>query len=138
MCTDQTAPGGPAPPPAPGARPGAATEQDDLAGEREHLAAARAALRRMRERAEALFATGDGVAGDALGAESLGAALARRVAELSDQPDVPPFFGKLTHDHGETHHIGRRHVTDESGEPMVLDWRAPVSRAFYRASTADR
>src|SRR5690606_26657764 len=38
---------------------------------------------------------------------------------------------------GEVHHIGRRHVTDEAGEPMVLDWRAPVSRAFYRASVAD-
>ncbi|GAA0731541.1 hypothetical protein GCM10010199_48090 [Dactylosporangium roseum] len=33
--------------------------------------------------------------------------------------------------------IGRRHVTDERGEPLVLDWRAPVSRAFYRASARD-
>jgi hypothetical protein len=110
---------------------------NELTAEQEHLAAARAALRRMRERAEALFTTGDGVAGDAFGAESLGITLARRVAELADNPDVPLFFGKLSQQTGEVHHIGRRHVTDDAGEPMVLDWRAPVSRAFYRASATD-
>jgi hypothetical protein len=114
-----------------------ADEQDELAAEQEHLAASRTALRRMRDRAEALFATGDGVAGDAFGAESLGTALARRVAELADNPDVPLFFGKLDLTSGEVHHVGRRHVTDSAGEPMVVDWRAPVSRAFYRASAAD-
>lgn len=110
---------------------------NELTIEQAHLAASRAALRRMRERAESLFGAGDGVAGDALGAEALGKALARRVAELADHPDVPLFFGKLTHDAGERHHIGRRHVTDDAGEPLVLDWRAPVSRAFYRASATD-
>jgi DNA helicase IV len=112
-----------------------------LAAEREHLAASRAALRRMRERAQELYEAGEQVAGDAYGAESLGAALARRVAELADDPRTPLFFGKLTFgngDHaGRSHHIGRRHVTDDEGEPMVLDWRAPLSRAFYRASVAD-
>ncbi len=34
-------------------------------------------------------------------------------------------------------HIGRRHVHDEDGTPVVLDWRAPVSRPFYRASQSD-
>jgi DNA helicase IV len=38
---------------------------------------------------------------------------------------------------GRRYHIGRRHVTDDVGEPLVLDWRAPVSRAFYRASVRD-
>jgi DNA helicase IV len=109
----------------------------ELAREREHLAAARASLRRMRKRAQALFATGEGVAGDGIGAEALGQALARRVAELTDHPDIPLFFGKLRLQPGEVHHIGRRHVADAAGEPMVIDWRAPVSRAFYRASAAD-
>lgn len=115
----------------------------DLTAEREHLAASRAALRRMRERAEALFAGGDQVAGDAYAAETLGRTLARRVAELADDPTTPLFFGRL--DFGDTdpdhhnrrYHIGRRHITDDLGEPMVLDWRAPVSRAFYRASASD-
>ncbi|MFG2099608.1 HelD family protein [Micromonospora echinaurantiaca] len=134
----------------------------DLTAEREHLAASRAALKRMRERAEALFATGDQVAGDAYAAETLGRTLARRVAELADDPTTPLFFGRLDFadaaspagdsapatgeapggegdlDHaGRRYHVGRRHVTDERGEPLVLDWRAPVSRAFYRASARD-
>ncbi len=38
---------------------------------------------------------------------------------------------------GERFHIGRRHVHDPDGRPAVIDWRAPVSRAFYRASRAE-
>ncbi|MFD2763772.1 HelD family protein [Micromonospora eburnea] len=131
-----------------------------LAAERAHLDTSRAALRRMRERAEALFATGDKVAGDAYTAEQLGRHMARRVKELADDPSTPLFFGRL--DFGGTadgqhsggtadsrhsgdaddevvgvYHVGRRHVTDDLGEPLVLDWRAPVSRSFYRASARD-
>jgi DNA helicase IV len=122
-------------------RPGEAAGREVLRRERAHLAASRAALRRMRERAQALFASGEHVAGDAYSAETLGATLSRRVAELADDPRTPLFFGRLTFGTGEyagqSHHIGRRHVTDDAGEPMVLDWRAPLSRAFYRASVAD-
>ncbi|MER7420111.1 AAA family ATPase, partial [Micromonospora peucetia] len=127
----------------------------DLDAEREHLATSRAALAQMRERARALFATGDQVAGDAYAAETLGRTLARRVAELADDPTTPLFFGRLDFgpapegepgdgpdgwhaDHaGRRYHVGRRHVTDDRGEPLVLDWRAPVSRSFYRASARD-
>ena len=28
-------------------------------------------------------------------------------------------------------------MTDDAGEPMVLDWRAPLSRAFYQASARE-
>ena len=38
---------------------------------------------------------------------------------------------------GERFHIGRRHIHDGEGHPVVIDWRAPVSRPFYRASAAD-
>jgi DNA helicase IV len=115
---------------------------DELETERAHLAESRADLRRMRERAEMLFTTGESVAGDAYSAETLGTTLRRRIAELTDDPSTPLFFGRLdfgaggpADDHaGHRYHIGRRHVTDSDGEPMVLDWRAPVSRAFYRAS----
>jgi DNA helicase IV len=123
----------------------AADLDHELAVERAHLTDSRAALRRMRERAEALFATGDRVAGDAYTAETLGRTLSRRVAELTDDPSTPLFFGRL--DFGDApaaeehrnhrYHIGRRHVVDDEGEPMVLDWRAPISRAFYRASARD-
>ncbi|GIL25575.1 HelD family protein [Actinocatenispora comari] len=131
----------------------------ELAAERHHLTSSRAALRRMRERAEGLYRTGDGVGGDPFAAESLGRALAQRIAELADDPDTPLFFGRLDHaehaadgaagehtvgldavdtEHadnaGASFHIGRRHVVDDSGEPLVIDWRAPVSRAYYQAS----
>ncbi len=117
----------------------------DIAAERRHLVSSREALGRMRERVQYLFNTGDTVAGDAYSAETLGRTLSRRIAELSDDPRTPLFFGRLTfgessaaEEHsGHLYHIGRRHVTDDAGEPMVLDWRAPVSRRFYQASARD-
>ncbi|WP_432833817.1 HelD family protein [Dactylosporangium sp. CA-092794] len=116
-----------------------ATEESltaELAAERAHLDASRQALRRMREHAEDLYSTGDQVAGDPFAAETLGRALARRIADLADNPDTPLFFGRLDLDE-HRYHIGRRHVTDAAGEPMVLDWRAPLSRRFYQASARD-
>lgn len=114
----------------------------EIAAERAHMAASREALRRMRERAQHLFRTGDTVAGDAYSAETLGRELSRRVAELADDPNTPVFFGRLSfgatvaagEHRGHRYYIGRRHVTDDAGEPMVIDWRAPVSRSFYQAS----
>ncbi len=47
---------------------------------------------------------------------------------------TPPRPARLP---GEQFHIGRRHVHDPDGRPVVIDWRAPVSRPFYRASQAD-
>jgi len=38
---------------------------------------------------------------------------------------------------GHSFHIGRRHVHAPDGTPAVIDWRAPVSRPFYRASGTD-
>src|SRR5450755_2392032 len=68
-----------------------------------------------------------GTDGQASGSSSEGAAGQRGADESSGAP--PP--------HGETFHIGRRHVHDLDGHPAVIDWRAPVSRPFYRASRAE-
>jgi DNA helicase IV len=117
--------------------------EEDLEAERIHLTESRQALKRMREHAEELFSTGDKVAGDAYSAETLGRHLSRRIGELADNPDTPLFFGRLdfnatVEEHAnQRYHVGRRHVTDEAGEPMVLDWRAPISRTFYQASARD-
>jgi DNA helicase IV len=121
------------------------TLDQELDAERAHLTSSRAALARMRERAEVMFAGGAAIAGDAYSAESLGRAMARRIVELADDPAAPLFFGRLdfgeeseAEDHaGHDYHIGRRHVIDDRGEPMILDWRAPLSRSFYRASVRD-
>jgi DNA helicase IV len=116
-------------------------ETDSHDAERGPLVRSRAALARMRAHAEHLFTTGDQVAGDAYSSETLGRTLRQRVAELADDPKAPLFFGKLsfgTGDHsGARYHVGRRHVTDEAGDPLILDWRAPLSRTFYQASAAD-
>jgi DNA helicase IV len=132
-------------PTTPPSRPTAATTEphlrtDDLETEQEHLEASRAALARMRARTESLDSA---AAGDWVSQEFLEAALAARRKSLSDDPTVPLFFGRVDYRPdapdvgGERFHVGRRHVSDEVGDPMVVDWRAPVSRAFYRASRAE-
>lgn len=110
---------------------------DDLDAEREHLAASRQDLARMRKKVESLDSS---TAGNWVSAEILDATLARRLEQLADDPDVPLFFGRIdrTADLGaESFHIGRRHISDSAGDPMVVDWRAPVSVPFYRASRTE-
>jgi len=123
-----------------------------LAAERAHLRAARQYLRLMRENVLSLRALG----GDPVSEEYLKADLYRRAEALHDLPDTPLFFGRLDYSAeiswpdagtgepdigralpGEQFHIGRRHVHDPDGHPVVIDWRAPVSRPFYRASPAE-
>ncbi|WP_369374406.1 AAA family ATPase [Promicromonospora sp. Populi] len=107
----------------------------ELAQEREFLADARSQLGRMRDRVAALDGSN---AGNWVSAEVLEATLARRMEQLTDDPEIPLFFGRIDlapeNTVGESFHIGRRHVSDPDGEPMVIDWRAPVSTPFYRAS----
>lgn len=100
-----------------------------LALERAHLAHARDCLRQMRESAQRL----DALAGNEVSAQALAIALVRRVDSLADSPTTPLFFGRLDLESAEHFHIGRRHVRDDSNEPVVIDWRADLSRGFYRA-----
>ncbi|MET0765783.1 MAG: AAA family ATPase [Blastococcus sp.] len=111
---------------------GSETTDPVLAAERAHLARAADCLTEMRSAAAAI--TDAGV--DAWAAERLGAARAQRLRSLAADPGVPPFFGR-TDTATETFHIGRRHVRDDGGDPVVIDWRAPMSRPFYQASAAD-
>jgi len=75
--------------------------------------------------------------GDRVSEEYLKRDLYRRAEALRDLPDTPLFFGRLDYSAGEHFHVGRRHVHDPHGTPVVIDWRAPVSRPFYRASQSD-
>nr|WP_234343980.1 AAA family ATPase [Streptomyces sp. NRRL F-5123] len=114
--------------------------------ERDHLADSRAALRAMRADVEAMDISD--VSGNWVDAKVLAAAHAARIVALADLADTPLFFGRLDYGHapgaeaaegaeGESFYIGRRHVHDAVGDPMVIDWRAPVSQPFYRASRAE-
>lgn len=106
---------------------------EELTHERAHLANARAELARMRERTLALDVQG----GDAVSSERLAETLWRRARSLEDDPTTALFFGRVDLDTDERWYIGRRHVTDDLGDPLVIDWRAPVSTTFYRASHTD-
>ncbi|GLW97455.1 AAA family ATPase [Microtetraspora sp. NBRC 16547] len=111
---------------------------DVLEAERAHLATSRAALKDMRDHAASLSAD---AAGDWVSQQVLQGLLNQRVAALADHPDTPLFFGRLNRsaddDLPDTIYVGRRHVHDDNSRALVLDWRAPVSRAFYQASPAD-
>jgi DNA helicase IV len=109
--------------------------RNPLDDERAHLAASRAALRAMRADAEALDITD--VAANWVNAEVLRADLDARIRSLADLAHTPLFFGRLDYVPDRTFYIGRRHVHDAEGDPMVVDWRAPVSQPFYRASKRD-
>ncbi|MEY9948742.1 AAA family ATPase [Kitasatospora sp. GAS1066B] len=124
----------------------ATTDADPLQRERDHLASSRAALRAMREDAQTLNISD--VAGTWVTQQVLHDQIQRRIAALADLAHTPLFFGRLDFRHaistevsegagGERFYIGRRHVHDAGGDPMVLDWRAPVSQSFYRASRQD-
>ena len=45
-------------------------------------------------------------------------------------------FGRLDAVSGEVSYVGRIGIHDEDDEPLLLDWRAPASRAFYVATGA--
>ncbi|MFP8943923.1 HelD family protein [Streptomyces fenghuangensis] len=122
---------------------------DPLERERAHLAASRTALRAMRHDVESLDIRN--VTANWVNAEALQHQIDARIEALADLADTPLFFGRL--DHADSprppgapeqddpsavrYYIGRRHVHDADGDPMVIDWRAPVSQPFYRASKKD-
>jgi DNA helicase IV len=56
--------------------------------------------------------------------------------------DAPLFFGRIDYapsarDGAPSYHVGRLAVTDAEQEPLVVDWRAPIAEAFYRATGVD-
>jgi DNA helicase IV len=62
--------------------------------------------------------------------------LKRRLANLDT--DVPGLsFGRLDDEDDATWYVGRRHVEDAKGDPVVVDWRADVATPFYRATAVD-
>lgn len=114
----------------------------DHQAEQAYLNRARAALEAMVERSErALEFTEQRVRDeDSTDARIARAALAERRAAV-DVGDVALCFGRIDEDpiltDGDQWYVGRRHIEDADGTPVIVDWRAPVAIPFYRATAAD-
>ncbi|MCG7210360.1 HelD family protein [Streptomyces arenae] len=116
--------------------------QQELDRERAYHDICRAALARMVEGAEEHVVTGEDVSASGADAEVLGYRLRSRAKEMKELPEGPLFFGKLDFEAGEhagqSYRIGRLRISEEpTAPPLVVDWRAPVSRAFYQAGPDD-
>ncbi len=97
--------------------------------EQRSLERAGGALAAMRARAEGLLADLRAAGNPEPDYE---AALKHRVAVLGES-GRPLLFGRIDETAGTTWRIGRRHVEEQGGEVLVVDWRAPVAVPFYRA-----
>src|SRR3984957_6002370 len=62
--------------------------------------------------------------------------LSRRLASITSEAG-PLCFGRIDEAKGPAWQIGGRHVEDGRGDPVVIDWRAPVAVPFYRATFHD-
>lgn len=112
--------------------------QADLETEQEWLDRAHDYLVAMQARATLVREIGDRAVRDenTVDAHIAQFHLNRREAALSEGKG-PLCFGRIDTDDGDRWYVGRRHVEDDASRPVVVDWRAPVSAAFYRATAID-
>ncbi|WP_405506184.1 HelD family protein [Streptomyces purpurascens] len=113
--------------------------QHALSRERAHHERCRAALAAMVEGAGEQVVIGEDVSASGADAEVLGYRLRSHAKALRELPEGPLFFGALEFEGaGGRLHIGRLRISEHPAEPpLVVDWRAPVSRAFYQASARE-
>ncbi|SOD85593.1 AAA family ATPase [Streptomyces sp. Ag109_G2-15] len=112
--------------------------------ERAYHDTCRAALAAMVDGAAEQVVIGEDVSASGADAEVLGHRLRSQAKALRELPRGPLFFGRLDFadtdpEHGGQHyHVGRLRITeDPAAPPLVVDWRAPVSRAFYQAGARE-
>jgi DNA helicase IV len=116
--------------------------QDALHHERAHHDRCRTALAAMVDGAREHVVTGEDVSASGADAEVLGHRLRSQAKQMRELPEGPLFFGRLDFaeggaaDHsGQSYHIGRLRISEHpAAPPLVVDWRAPLSRSFYQAS----
>ncbi|MEU1405285.1 AAA family ATPase [Streptomyces sp. NPDC005728] len=112
--------------------------------ERAYHDACRTALAAMVDGAARQVVIGEDVSASGADAEVLGYQLRSQAKALRELPQGPLFFGRLDFaasdpEHGgQSYHVGRLRITeDPAAPPLVVDWRAPVSRAFYQAGARE-
>ncbi|HUZ44752.1 MAG TPA: AAA family ATPase [Acidimicrobiales bacterium] len=115
----------------------------DLAAEQAYVDQAYECLAAMRERAEYLkglgYMGGNVHADTGLRPEAAGYWDRDKQQRIDDLADTAAAlcFGRIDRADGGEWYIGRRHVEDSVGEPVVTDWRASVATPFYRATVVD-
>ncbi|MFJ9867186.1 HelD family protein [Streptomyces sp. NPDC101165] len=112
--------------------------------ERAYHDTCRGALAAMVDGAAEQVVIGEDVSASGADAEVLGYRLRSQVKALRELPRGPLFFGRLDFaatdpEHGgQSYHVGRLRITEHpAAPPLVVDWRAPVSRAFYQAGARE-
>lgn len=110
----------------------------ELAAERDRLAFARVCRDAMIDRLERVDPSS---AADHITAEYVEMAVWEALDSLRS-PGAGEFFGRIDEPSptgsGSDHwYIGRRHIEDDGHDPVVVDWRAPISAPFYRATAVD-
>jgi DNA helicase IV len=107
----------------------------DVDAEQAYLDEAYRCLAAMRDRTARTAGIAEGAA-QAVDSAIAQQHLAHRLGSLD--VDVPGLsFGRLDGEDGARWYVGRRHVEDDRGDPMVVDWRADVAVPFYRATAVD-
>jgi DNA helicase IV len=107
----------------------------DVAAEQAYVDEAYRCLTAMRDRTARTASIADGAAQEVDSAIAQ-RHLAHRLGSLD--VDVPGLsFGRLDDEDGARWYVGRRHVEDDRGDPVVVDWRADVAVPFYRATAVD-
>lgn len=103
--------------------------------ERAHLTFAAKCLSEMRARTAAYVDQEDLAAGE-FDTAAVRWHLTQRMRSLDDDSAVL-CFGRIDEETGDVFYVGRREVDDPHGDPVIVDWRAGVAVAFYRATAAD-
>lgn len=110
----------------------------DLGSERDRLAFARRCRDRMIDRLEHVDPRS---AADEITAEYVEMTVWEALDSLRS-PGAGEFFGRIDEPSPDgagvdRWYIGRRHIEDDGHDPVVVDWRAPISAPFYRATAVD-
>jgi DNA helicase IV len=113
----------------------------ELAAEQAYVDAAYARLEAMRAAAERVRAAYSDVRAGGTHQARLERDIAwnvtqRRLSDL-DIGDAPLMFGRLDMEDRSRWYVGRIAVEDEEHTPLVVDWRAPISEPFYRATAVE-
>ena len=109
---------------------------EELRSERDHVSGLYARLDAERARVKAGYDAALKGTGESPMERDVAVRAAAAQMKRLDVADNGLCFGRLDAHSGERSYIGRIGLRDEDDEPVLLDWRAPASRAFYVATGA--